>query len=50
MTDFYMHQYMENGGKDIVEDDDFDEEAMLKRLDAGLPLDDFELPDDFEDV
>jgi len=45
-----MHYYMENEGKEIVEDDGYDEEAMLKRLDAGLPLDDFEMPNDFEDV
>lgn len=40
--DFYMHQYLKNGGKDIVEDETFDQDKMLARLAAGLELDDFE--------
>jgi hypothetical protein len=50
MADFFMHQHMENGGKEVVEDDEYDQEAMLARLDAGLSLDELKLPDDFEEI
>lgn len=41
-TDYYMHQHFESDGVETTEDDGFDEEAILARLDAGDDLDDFE--------
>lgn len=49
-TEWWAHQFADNPNLDIVEDDEFDADAELARINAAAEAGPGPLPDDFEEI